>query len=143
MKKTALFNYTTGEIYTYSGEYATQVLYKKALSMRREARRYGYVQDFMCLAKVDDDGSVIFFIEEWLGGNDTPTEDINFSMVARNRLRRCKTAKEIALYMTRPNFDAFVPMRVQYEIAKAMMPYAPTVATKCIRKLNLKRYGRG
>ena len=75
----ALINYGTGEIFSISGENITcQYLYNRALSIRREALRYGYALDKMHLVRCSDyehimNGAVI---QEWEGGLNTPIEDL-------------------------------------------------------------------
>lgn len=140
----ALVNYGTGEIFSISGEKNTcQYLYNRALSMRREALRYGYTLDKMHLVRCSDyehitNGAVI---QEWEGGLNTPIEDLRLCVRTYWTLknRRCDTVGLILDYVQSEDIFHRLPARALYDLAEVLKPYDKATACKIIRRTNERR----
>ena len=140
----ALINFDTGEIYSISGENITcQYLYKRALSVRREALRYGYALDKMHLVRCSDyehimNGTVI---QEWRGGLNTPIEDLKLCVRTYWTLknRRCDTVDLILDYVKSEDIFHRLPAKALYDLAEVLKPYDEATACKIIRRTNERR----
>ena len=140
----ALINYGTGEIYSISGENITaQYLYNRALSIRREALRYGYALDKMHLVRCSDyehimNGAVI---QEWEGGYNTPIEDLRLCVRTYWTLkhRRLDNVGLILDYVKQEDILRRLPSKALYDLAKVLKPYDEATACGLIRRVNLRR----
>ena len=141
----ALINYSTGEVYSTEGRYAVQYLYNRALSIRRHNRRYDLTQDELELVILDDNRIPAKTVEKWAGGVDTPIEDLALSVRVYHTLKRhgINTVSEAAAYAIGSMIDSRLPSKAQYELAHRLLSYCPEAASKIIRKLNLRRFGKG
>ena len=146
MKFYALINYGTGEVYTITAP-TCQALYKRAMHIRRECIRYGYMQDNIRLLTCDSyadihNGSVI---AEWKGGSDTPILDMGVSMPLYNRLHRrgIDTAESLAEYAKGMMIFSRLPSRMIREVIEVLQPYDKRAAMKLTRHLNERGFKRG
>jgi hypothetical protein len=141
----ALINYSTGEVFSTEGRYAVQYLYNRALSIRRHNRRYDLTQDELELVLFDENRIPAKTIEKWAGGVDTPLEDLALSVRVYYTLKRrgVNTVGEAAMYALTGDIDSRLPSKAQYELARRLLCYCPEAASKLIRKLNLRRFGKG
>ena len=140
----ALINFGTGEIYSISGENITcQYLYNRALSIRREALRYGYTLDKMHLVRCSDyehimNGAVI---QEWEGGFNAPIEDLRLCVRTYWTLknRRLDNVGLILDYVKQEDIFRRLPSRALYDLAVVLKPYYEATACGLIRRVNLRR----
>ena len=140
----ALINYGTGEIYSVSGEGVTcQYLYKRALSVRREALRYGYALDKMHLVKCSDYEHIMngAIIQEWEGGYNTPIEDLKLCVRTYWTLknRRLNNVGLILDYVKGEDIFRRLPSKALYDLAVVLKPYDEATACGLIRRVNLRR----
>lgn len=147
MKKYALINYTTGEIYSMSSEdsrFTAQALYKRAESLRRECIRYGYRQSrlelvdcSMCPNKVLDGKT----IQLWYGEDTTPLEDMGFSVRTYHMLKKrgCDVARLVADYAMGTSIFWNIPRKSILEIERILRAYDIVAAQTLRRNINKRR----
>lgn len=145
MKRYALVNYDTGEVYTIEGDGITcRSLYKRALSIRRENIRYNYRQDKMHLFRLDEGKSLTngALLQEWEGGYNTPIEELGLSVRVYWSLknRRCDNVGQILEYAASNDIFRRLPTKGITELIKVLRAYDKPKAVALTRKMNERRF---
>lgn len=147
MKKYALVNYSTGEIFSMSSEndgFTARTLYRRADSLRRESIRYGYAQSTLELIDCSKcpnairDGIVIY---NWLGGTATPIEEMGFSIRTLHHLQKrgLGSAFDVASYAMGIDIFSRFPKSGILEIERIIRPYDEEAARILRRHINKRR----
>ena len=147
MKKYALINYSTGEIFSMSSEndrFTARTLYRRADRLRRESIRYGDAQSTLELINCSKcpntirDGIVIC---QWAGGTATPVEEMGFSVRTLHHLQKrgAESAFEVASYAMGIDIFSSFPRREILEIERIIRPYDEEAARILRRHINQKR----
>ena len=96
MKVCFLKDFTTGEVYTTTGAYGMQYLYKRANSIRRKNRSYNLMQSNMELGAMEcvnyyptpEEWQNCKIVEQWQGELNTPIMDLNIGVREYHALTR-------------------------------------------------------
>lgn len=144
MKRYALVNYDTGEVFTIEGNGITcRYLYNRALSIRRENVRYNYRQDKMHLYRLEEGKSLTngVLLQEWEGGYNTPIEELGLSVRVYWTLknRRCDNVGQILEYAADDDIFRRLPTKGITELIKVLRAYDKPKAVALTRKMNERR----